>query len=159
WYDYALNLDREIRYFWDLKWSLNKVLFFCYRYPVLVNTALTFLTTLTGSWQTHWVCCQSVSRLVPHINHYNRVFAALRVYALFSNSRVLVALVLLSSLLNPAIFIYIFTRSIPTGITDLQGCTLSISVVGLLESTGTMLARAASVLSDGIVLVLTLVKT
>ena len=56
WYDYALNLDREIRYFWGLKWSLNKVLFFSYRYPLPMNTALTFLTTLTGSWQSHLVC-------------------------------------------------------------------------------------------------------
>ena len=50
-YDYLLTLDREIAYIWRAKSSFNKILFIGYRYPVLINTILVFLTVIPWSWQ------------------------------------------------------------------------------------------------------------
>ncbi|KZT65323.1 hypothetical protein DAEQUDRAFT_759451 [Daedalea quercina L-15889] len=177
--------DKEIEYFWCTRWSLNRVLFVGYRYPALLNMVLEFLTNLTLSWQNYWRCETYTSacdwlRTMPMtmtsghscgiLLHFQMTltiiisvsgtsFAALRVYALFNYNRALFAVVLLSGLLNPAIFVYIFTRSIPARVSTIQGCSLSIVGGSRSYEKGTMLARAASVLSDGIVLVLTLMKT
>ncbi|KAH9922474.1 uncharacterized protein B0H18DRAFT_1017678 [Fomitopsis serialis] len=153
-YDYLLTLDKEARYFWYSKWSLNKVLFLGYRYPVLLNTVLNYWVRFMV--QTSFCACgivlhgQMAMVIIDVVSA--TVFAALRVYALFDRNRVLFTLVLISGLLNPAIMIYIFTRSIPAPLILFQGCSLSI--VGR-----SMAARAASVLSDSIVLILTMMKT
>ncbi|KZT69912.1 hypothetical protein DAEQUDRAFT_231050 [Daedalea quercina L-15889] len=55
-YDYLLTLDREIKFFWNSRWSLNKALFFGYRYPPLLNTILDFLINLPLSWQNVSLC-------------------------------------------------------------------------------------------------------
>ncbi|EPS98125.1 hypothetical protein FOMPIDRAFT_1086640, partial [Fomitopsis schrenkii] len=146
-YDYVLTLDREIKYFWGEKWSLNRILFLGYRYPGMANTIIVVLTTIPWHWQTIPVRFP----LLQCMNVYS-AFAALRVYALFRQSLFLCAIVLFSGMLNPAIFIYIFSRTTISGLRYLQGCAFGIAG-------GTMIARAASVVSDGIVLVLTLMKT
>ncbi|THH13786.1 hypothetical protein EW146_g6478 [Bondarzewia mesenterica] len=39
-YDYLLTLKHKVKYIWPSKWNLPKVLFFCTRYPVFVDTSL-----------------------------------------------------------------------------------------------------------------------
>lgn len=51
-YDYVLVLDREIENVWYAAWSLNKALYFGYRYPGLVSAVIVCLTTPALSWQT-----------------------------------------------------------------------------------------------------------
>ncbi|KZT69913.1 hypothetical protein DAEQUDRAFT_725880 [Daedalea quercina L-15889] len=86
------------------------------------------------------------------------VFAALRIYALFNRSQILFVFVLSFGLLSPTIFVFLFTKLSPAPVAAIQGCSLNI--VGNVRSfeNWSMLARAASVLSDGIVLVLTWMK-
>ncbi|EPT00584.1 hypothetical protein FOMPIDRAFT_1162948 [Fomitopsis schrenkii] len=166
-YDYVLVLDREIENVWYTDWSFNKALYFGYRYPGLLNAFIVFFTVPTLPWQTVERCgsllrLQMAMSIVISVS--GTVFAAMRVYALFFRSRALWTVVLLSGLLNPAIFIYIFTRSRPgpSGISTLQGCSLglTLNITGSLRSyeKGTMIARASSVVSDSIVLVLTLMR-
>ncbi|KAI0729799.1 hypothetical protein C8Q72DRAFT_826435 [Fomitopsis betulina] len=169
-YDYVLVLDREIENVWYAAWSLNKALYFGYRYPGLVSAVIVCLTTPALSWQTVevWNTCGYILRLQMAmsimISVSAAVFAAMRVYALFHKSRSLCTVVLLSGLLNPAIFVYIFTRSRPgpSGISTIPGCSLglTLNITGNLRSyeNWTIIARVSSLVSDSIVLVLTLMR-
>ncbi|KAI0729823.1 hypothetical protein C8Q72DRAFT_289735 [Fomitopsis betulina] len=181
-FDYLLTLDREIQYFWYSSWSLNKFLFLGYRYPPLLYILINiFAIPPWPSWQGYHRCgLQDNQRLVLEITPdcscaivlYMQMalsiasmisatlFAALRVFALFGRNRALLALVFLTGFLNPAILIYIFSRSIPAPVSSFQGCSLSITGGSTTSyEKWTIVARAASVLSDGIVLVLTTKKT
>ena len=58
-FDYLLTLDREIRYFWCSSWSLNKALFFGYRYPPLLYILINILAIPPWpSWQDYHVSRQ-----------------------------------------------------------------------------------------------------
>lgn len=89
------------------------------------------------------------------------IFAALRVYAIFNRDRFLFSLVLISGLINPIISIYIFVMSSTKldAVKQFQGCMLDIIGNQHRYELLMMIARAASVVSDGIVLILTCVKT
>ena len=55
-FDYLLTFDREIQYFWRSSWSLNKVLFFGYRYPPLLYILINiFAIPPWPSWQNYHV--------------------------------------------------------------------------------------------------------
>ena len=55
-FDYLLTLDREIEYFWCSSWSLNKALFFGYRYPPLLYILINIFAILPWpSWQNYHV--------------------------------------------------------------------------------------------------------
>ncbi|PCH39346.1 hypothetical protein WOLCODRAFT_129172 [Wolfiporia cocos MD-104 SS10] len=144
-YDYFLTLDREIKFIWKADLSFATLLFYSCRYPILLNALLEVLGRVTWGWQNVEV----------------RLFASLRVYAMYGRSKWLFAVVLFIGLISPIIWIYVFIRTSPrqNGIDGFWSCTLII--LGPYESyeKGVMGARAASLLSDAIVLVLTCIKT
>ncbi|KZT04436.1 uncharacterized protein LAESUDRAFT_657844, partial [Laetiporus sulphureus 93-53] len=92
-YDYILTLDREIKFIWKADLSLATSLFYAFRYAALSNTIIVLLICSFCDWYmkrdlTIWT-----------------VFAALRVYAIFSRNKWMFGLVLLSGMINPAISI------------------------------------------------------
>ncbi|KAH9928656.1 uncharacterized protein B0H18DRAFT_999938, partial [Fomitopsis serialis] len=151
-YDFFLTLDREVWSVWRAKQSVSSLLFYGFRYAALLNIIPTLLirTSLPGL-QSNWMALDIIILVC------STVFAALRVYAMFNRSRLLFCLALITGLLNPAISIYIFRRSLPTldAYLNHEGCMLTI--IG--DKTSYENARAASVVSDGIVLALTVAKT
>lgn len=89
------------------------------------------------------------------------VFAALRVFAIFGRDKWLFAIVLLSGMVNPGLSIWAFVMSKPDlqQVLDYQWCTLDIKGNYQHYEIVMMVARAASVFSDGLVFVLTCSKT
>ncbi|KZT67830.1 hypothetical protein DAEQUDRAFT_672388, partial [Daedalea quercina L-15889] len=152
-YDYLLTLDREIKYFWKSRQSFGTILFYFYRYPALANTILEVLSRMGASWQT-----AKVRRTSPF-------FAALRVYAIFHRKRWVFVVVVVTSLVNPGILIYLFTRSIPSigTVEGFSSCTLALAGSTLnyetCHATGMIFARVAGLISDSLVLILTFIKT
>lgn len=165
WYDYFLTLDREIKFIWKAEQSLATILFYFYRYPGLLNFIIELLGRMSWhNWQTDARCgavlhTQMALDLMILIS--SSIFAALRVYAIFNRDRFLFSLVLISGLINPIISIYIFVMSSTEldAVKQFQGCMLDIIGNQHRYELLMMIARAASVVSDGIVLILTCVKT
>ncbi|KZT07031.1 uncharacterized protein LAESUDRAFT_725365 [Laetiporus sulphureus 93-53] len=164
-YDYILTLDREIKYIWKADLSLATSLYYAFRYAALFNTIMVLLTRIAWpSWQSISTCgivlrVQMVLDIIVLVSA--TIFAALRVYAIFSCNKWMFGLVLLSGMINPVISIYIFVITSPDlfAVTGFQACIFSI--VGSLPSYETWMiaARAASLVSDGLVLTLTCMKT
>ncbi|KAH9938350.1 uncharacterized protein B0H18DRAFT_966783 [Fomitopsis serialis] len=170
-YDYLLTLDREVRYIWGVRPSFGTILFYFYRYPALANTVLEVLTRIDAPWQTV-KSCGIMQRFQMGLDVIilvsTSIFAALRVFAIYNRNRWLCATVLLIGLVNPGILIYLFTRSIPSlGTVDgFRACTLSLAgnersyekcVYSPIR--WMIFARVAALISDGLVLVLTGLKT
>ncbi|KAH9926789.1 uncharacterized protein B0H18DRAFT_1005588 [Fomitopsis serialis] len=166
-YDYLLTLDREVRYFWGAQPSFYTILFYFYRYPALANTVLEVLSRIDAPWQT--VKLRDMQRFQMGLDIVILVsaasmFAALRVFAIYNRNRWLCATVLLIGLVNPGILIVLpFTRSIPSlGTVDgFRACTLALagSQRSYEKCVWTIFARVAALISDGLVLVLTGLKT
>ncbi|PCH40202.1 hypothetical protein WOLCODRAFT_68308, partial [Wolfiporia cocos MD-104 SS10] len=153
-YDYLLTLDREIKFIWKVGLSFTTIFFYSYRYPILLNAILEILGRVMWSWQnvpdSPRTVCIALAQGSP-------VFASLRVYAMYGRREWLFVVVLLIGLLSPTIWIYVFITTSPrqNGINGFWSCKLII-----LDPHGMVMgARAASLLSDGIVLVLTCMKT
>jgi len=163
-YDYFLTLDREVKYVWQARRSFANILFYSYRYSAFLNTALELLTRIAWPWQSTWSCgiLERIQMALDVIILISAtVFAALRVYAIFGRNAWLFGAILVSGLVHPCILIHVFIVSSP-GVDNVlghQACEL-----GILDSTHgyedwMIGARAASVVSDGLVLVLTCMKT
>ncbi|KZT73120.1 hypothetical protein DAEQUDRAFT_800096 [Daedalea quercina L-15889] len=164
-HDYFLTLDREVSYIWTVKQSFVTMLFYGFRYAALLNIIPMLLIRMSLlSLQSNWSC-----GVVLHVQMAldtiilvsGTIFAALRVYAIFNRSRSLFCLVLVTGLLNPAISIYIFKRFLTTldAYLKVGACMLPIIGDDASYENWVIGARAASVISDGIVLFLTVVKT
>ncbi|KZT04437.1 uncharacterized protein LAESUDRAFT_727911 [Laetiporus sulphureus 93-53] len=166
-YDYVLTLDREIKFIWKTELSFATSLYYAFRYSALFNTIMVLLTRIAWpSWQSNWVgTCGVVLRVQMVLDIIvlvsATIFAALRVYAIFSRNKWMFGLVFLSGIINPAISIYIFMLSLPGihAVMSFQAC--SFTIVGNRSSyeSWMMAARAASLVSDGLVLTLTCMKT
>ncbi|KZT67831.1 hypothetical protein DAEQUDRAFT_739089 [Daedalea quercina L-15889] len=148
-YDYLLMLDREIKYFWKALPSFGTILFYFYRYPALANTILEVLSRMGASWQTAKMALDGILLISTAI------FAALRVYAIFHRKRWVFVVVVVTSLINPGVLIYLFTRSIPSigTVEGFSSCTLALA--GGIPNYETV----AGLISDSLVLILTFVKT
>lgn len=164
-YDYALTLDREVAYMWRSKQSFATLLFYTCRYSAILNTALELLTRMAWpSWQSD-KSCGYVQRLQMGLDTAilvtTTIFAALRVYAIFRRNKWLFVAVLISGLINPCISVYVFTKSNPAldDVKGYQACELGILGSQHAYENWMIGARAASVVSDGLVLVLTCIKT
>ncbi|KZT06994.1 uncharacterized protein LAESUDRAFT_652070, partial [Laetiporus sulphureus 93-53] len=151
-YDYILTLDREIKFIWKADLSLATSLYYAFRYVALSNTLIELLKGIV------WQSMQLFTILT--------VFAPLRVYAIFSHNKGMFGLVCLSGMINPVIFL---VSLINPGVAKvLASWHLSISwaqgserLVGP-QRTGEYrmtAARAASLVSDGLVFMLTCMKT
>ncbi|PCH40204.1 hypothetical protein WOLCODRAFT_68561, partial [Wolfiporia cocos MD-104 SS10] len=160
-YDYLLTLDREIKFIWKADLSFATFLFYSYRYPILLNAVLEILGRVTWGWQSAEVqvrvfnvvqfqCTQLKAEksrpAVVSFNGHRWVWIGSRKWLFV---------------------VYVFIRTSPrqNGIDGFWSCTLIIlGPHGSYEDypslqTVVMGARAASLLSDGIVLVLTCMKT
>lgn len=163
-YDYCLNISREVELIWKAKLSLGTILYYTLRYPAMLFPVAEIMMRIFWPWQSDQSC-----RVLLRFNmaldlivlSSVAVFAALRVYAMHGRSGWLSALTLVSGLINPAIFIYLFTRSIPSW-KEVQGfgvCNSTIAGNNLTFENWAIVARAASLVSDGFVLSLTYATT
>ncbi|EED83107.1 predicted protein [Postia placenta Mad-698-R] len=152
-YDYCLNISREVELVWKAKLSLGTILYYTLRYPAMLFPVAEIMMRVFWPWQSD----QSKTLLQQAAEFYS----ALRVYAMRGRSGWLSALTLVSGLINPAIFIYLFTRSIPSW-KEVQGfgvCNSTIAGNNLTFENWAIVARAASLVSDGFVLSLTYATT
>ncbi|KAI0734228.1 hypothetical protein C8Q72DRAFT_792040 [Fomitopsis betulina] len=115
-YDYILTFDREVRFVWASRQSLGTFLFYGFRYPAVFNIVLVLLARLTfPSWQSSWIPCviafpEMALDIIVLVSA--TVFAASRIYAIYNRNWILFSLVLVFGLVNPAISIYIFTKTL-----------------------------------------------
>jgi len=160
-YDYCLTFDREVKYFWKAKLTPMSLLFYVIRYSAVTSTALIIVeSTLPG------ITDKSCGILVPFslalgtvILLGAAVFSAVRVYAISRRSKLLFAITLCMGLASPAITIYLATVSLymkggPPE-TMLVTCFYQSTISGTQYTSWMMGARAAAMLSDGFVLLLT----
>jgi len=56
-YDFCLTFGREVQFVWHAKQSMATLLFYCFRYPALLNTIFVVLGYLPWlNWQTTQSC-------------------------------------------------------------------------------------------------------
>ncbi|PCH39343.1 hypothetical protein WOLCODRAFT_85389, partial [Wolfiporia cocos MD-104 SS10] len=160
-YDYFLTLDREIKFIWKADLSFATLLFYLCRYPILSNALLEVLGRVTWGWQ--------------NVERYEVSDAVQLQCTQLQAEKPRAAVVSFGGRrwdwigLKWLFVIYIFIRTSPTqkGIDGTWTCTLIIlgpygsyeDLAISLQETGVMGTRAASLLSDAIVLVLTCIKT
>ncbi|KZT07009.1 uncharacterized protein LAESUDRAFT_652332, partial [Laetiporus sulphureus 93-53] len=139
-YDYILTLDREIKFIWKADLSLATSLYYASRYAALSNTIIVLLTRIAWtSWQTIYVSL-----------HRHSVLPCIPVKCLH----------LCSANINVSMqYIFVVTSPELYVVMGFQACTFSI--IGSYSSYETLMisARAASLVSDGLVLTLTCMKT
>ncbi|EED85643.1 predicted protein [Postia placenta Mad-698-R] len=148
-YDYALTLDREVKYMWRSKQSFATLLFYTCRYSAILNTALELLTRMAWpSWQSDKLRIRSTFTNGAghrHFGHYNHSvgyehlsYSSQHAYENVCLEVVLIVVRIIAVRDNGSIYF-------PAHLTG--------------SETGMIGARAASVVSDGLVLVLTCIKT
>ncbi|KZT07142.1 uncharacterized protein LAESUDRAFT_749510 [Laetiporus sulphureus 93-53] len=165
-YDYLLTIGDEYHYIWKARLSFPCVLFYACRYSAVLSCAVTVWSMMSlATWSTPASCIaimilQMVCDTVLLTSA--AVFAALRIYAIYRGSKSVFALVLLLSLVNPALTSYSFvvTRSHALLLPDSQAtCWVTSSISGSIYDKWVIGGRAASVLADIIVFVLTWLET
>ncbi|KAF9812167.1 hypothetical protein IEO21_06343 [Rhodonia placenta] len=155
-YDYALTLDREVAYMWRSKQSFATLLFYTCRYSAILNTALELLTRMA------WPSWQSDKRFKRRQDARRLKCTDLNLLAADTFSGYKWDWIPPYWSLQP----YVFTKSNPAldDVKGYQACELGIlgsqhAYENTGSETGMIGARAASVVSDGLVLVLTCIKT
>jgi len=157
-YDYFLTFDREVIYVWNGKFTFANALFYCFRYPALLNTIFVVLGYASWpSWQSTKSCVIIVRFEMAGdilILVTSALFTAMRIYAMFYRNKCLFTLVLVLGFINPAISIYTFVISTPV-LVD-QVCDIDTRIA----SNGWMIgARISSLVFDGFVMLLTWFRT
>ncbi|KZT64719.1 hypothetical protein DAEQUDRAFT_732263 [Daedalea quercina L-15889] len=177
-YDICLTLDREVTHVWKSQQTMATVLFFGLRYCQPVNMVLEILGRLTWSSSRSDQSCSVIVHLQMAMDIIPLVCAtvlcAIRISAIFMGSRMLFSAVAITGVVNPVIYIYIYSRAIPRDfglssyqteypflkvIADYQVCSLHVSQSRTAYVGWMMAARAASFIGDALILGLTLVKT
>lgn len=159
-YDYVLTFTDEVDQLWMSGRSGTAALFCTLRYPPLVNVVLQILLLLPWpSWQTSHSCASAgVAQLTLYVLVLTSaaVFSALRVYAIAAKNLYLGLLTLLLGLVNPGINIYTFTTfTFEPAPFPHAGCIYYVnSNTGFIH--WMMGARAASLVNDIVVLIITL---
>lgn len=162
-YDYCLTFDREVKFFWGRRPSLAATLFFTFRYAALLNTIPEIWAlcsrTLTEQSCTALLLLEAILDVLVLVS--TAIFAALRVYAIYRRSQLAFGVVLVSGLAAPAVVIYVSTRSkiVFSLLPHFRVCTLGILGGTQSYECCTFRMMAASVLSHGVILFLTCLKT
>ncbi|KZT03571.1 uncharacterized protein LAESUDRAFT_337712 [Laetiporus sulphureus 93-53] len=131
-YDYFLTFSEEIRYIWRMRFSLTTVLFCLFRYPVLINTVLLVLGLHSWpSWQSDSLQRRYQVTGYPLRDHYVQRSSVHRASSLRS--------------LQPE-----YLASSARLLSGTSTCVHFCRIIG---------ARVALLVSDGLVLSLTWLKT
>ncbi|KAI0729812.1 hypothetical protein C8Q72DRAFT_288967 [Fomitopsis betulina] len=157
-FDYLLTIDKEIQYFWRSSWSLSKFLFLGYCYPPLLYILINIFATVPWpSWQGYHLCNLAIH---ADATEYHQHLLVAKCYVIRRAPR------LRTVWSQPSAVRACLPHRVPKSchfdppVSSFQGCSLSISGGSTTSyEKWTIVARAASVLSDGIVLVLTMKKT
>ncbi|EED85644.1 predicted protein [Postia placenta Mad-698-R] len=182
-YDYCLTLQQEIDFIWSGRLTFANILFYCFRYPAILNTIFVVLGYVPWpGWQTSRSCTiiirfemagdvliltssafQNTGWLTAKL-----VFTAMRVYALSGRSKILV---LTLGLVAPVISTYTFVVSYPilqVVTPTYQSCDIYTRyTVNKVHSNivrwawtlaGMIGTRVSSLLFDGLVMALTWVR-
>ncbi|KAF9812165.1 hypothetical protein IEO21_06341 [Rhodonia placenta] len=185
-YDYFLTLQQEIDFIWSGRLTFANILFYCFRYPAILNTIFVVLGYVPWpGWQTTrgWRCldidklCTCVYILLDYPIQNTGwlpaklVFTAMRVYALSGRSKILFGIVLTLGLVAPVISTYTFAVSYPilqVVTPTYQSCDIYARyTVNKVHSNivrwawtlaGMIGTRVSSLLFDGLVMALTWVR-
>ncbi|PCH35337.1 hypothetical protein WOLCODRAFT_145771 [Wolfiporia cocos MD-104 SS10] len=166
-YDYGLTLGHEIEYVWKSQWSFVNILFYTFRYSAMLSTIPIILDVAHPTdWQNSDVQCTATTwtQLVLGFASSTSaaIFSAMRVYAMTNRSLWLSLVILAFALVYPAIVGYALIISEPASVVvaapTARSC--SSSVRNFARWTRWMMgSRASSVVSDGLILLITWFQT
>ncbi|KAH9942052.1 hypothetical protein B0H21DRAFT_751408 [Amylocystis lapponica] len=159
-YDYCLTLSREVEFFWrGSRLSPAAMLFYVTRYAVLLKTVFIVLESDLGWPARTEESCKIVVGCAMALNILllccAAVFSAMRVYALFGKAKHLFLIILCAGLVNPAITLYLYLSLTIVKHPFPDQCGMTYNLADTAYDSWTMASRASSVVSDGLVLVLT----
>lgn len=161
-YDYFLTLQQEIDFIWSGRLTFANILFYCFRYPAILNTIFVVLGYVPWpGWQTTRSCTIIIRFEMAGdvlILTSSALFTAMRVYALSGRSKILFGIVLTLGLVAPVISTYTFAVSYPilqVVTPTYQSCDIYARYTVNNWMIGT---RVSSLLFDGLVMALTWVR-
>ncbi|EMD35689.1 hypothetical protein CERSUDRAFT_75233 [Gelatoporia subvermispora B] len=148
-YDYFLTLDDEVEYIWQKKFSFPTFIFYVVRYLALLDTLFVIAEAYPWPGQTDLSCV-----ILGWME--SAIYVALPLAA--------AGLTFLLGVVNPVVLIYClltesFGVSSPIPLTCGANITINATVWESRTPAGVIGTRASSVLSDGLVLLLTWMKT
>ncbi|KAI0754211.1 hypothetical protein C8Q80DRAFT_1094190, partial [Daedaleopsis nitida] len=162
-YEYIITIELEVQQIWRRKISGASILFILTRYLTLLNRVFVVIglgltRVLACSCRTiTWLQAVTTSILVVVMS----AIAGIRVYALWNRDIRLFALVILCGVFPAIANLFIRSASlvyiVPTNLYSCQAAPTAMSAVAYV---GVSIAtRAAAILADGLVVVLTWIKT
>ncbi|KAH9911713.1 uncharacterized protein B0H18DRAFT_511640 [Fomitopsis serialis] len=113
-YDFCLTFTHEVQFMWKLKPSVGSVLFFTLRYTAQCNTiAVVFGYLFSGVWQDELLYTFGTPPDDRRRTDFNeRLFSALRIYALSRKNKWHLGVTLILGLINPVLSAVLHIRSI-----------------------------------------------
>ncbi|EKM56875.1 uncharacterized protein PHACADRAFT_254235 [Phanerochaete carnosa HHB-10118-sp] len=159
-WDYCITFDDEVQYVWKGKWTPATFIFLINRYVNLVITILELFEQI--SFQTSQSCSPFVrllQSLLVLALFIVAAFTALRVYAIWNRDWRPALPVLLLALVSPVVNIYMDATQEPeVAPSPSVGCAVYLKITNDLFGVLTIVTRASTLATDGIVLLLTIIR-
>jgi len=155
-YDTLLTFSREIDCIWKRKSGAVTLLFISQRYCMMFLTILRMIVPTEMTACKAWNYMQFISALLSAFGV--GIFATLRTWAICGRFNMLVILVFLCNMIDPAMNIYNFSRPKLFRVDPVRGCMMGI-VVSPHDQYLPTVTRVSAIVADLLVLVITWWKT